>query len=103
MSESDTLLPRAGSRRRGLLCSALRAGEYTLALVGSACLIAYGGACARATITQHNESEAFDAAVRARIEARQQQIQAESTHRNEWSRVRVAKYEATLSQPVHAI
>ena len=103
MSDPNTLSPRAGTRRRGALRTALRAGEYALALVGGACLIAYAGACARATITQHRESDAFDAAVRARIEERQQQIQAESTHRLEWSRTRVAKYEATRSLPVHAI
>jgi sortase A len=103
MSDSDTLPPRSSTRRRDALRTALRAGEYALALVGGACLIAYGGACARATITQQRESAQFDAAVRARIEARQQQIQAESTHRREWSRARVAKYEATLDTPVRAI
>ena len=103
MSDPDTLSPRAATPRRSVLLTALRAGEYTLALLGGACLIAYGGACARATLTQQRESAAFDEAVRSRIEARQQQIQAESLHRREWSRARVAKYEASLAQPVRAI
>jgi sortase (surface protein transpeptidase) len=71
--------------------------------VGSACLIAYGGACARASLTQQHESDAFDQAVRARIQARQQQIHEESPNRREWSPARVAKYEASLEAPVRAI
>lgn len=103
MSDSDTLWPRAATLRRSALHRALRVGEYTLALVGGACLIAYGGACARATLTQQRESDAFDAAMRARIEARKQQIHEESPNRREWSPARVAKYEATLDKPVRAI
>jgi sortase A len=103
MSESDTPSRRTATSRRHALCTALRAGEYALALVGGACLIAYGGACARASITQHRESAAFDEAVRARIAAREQRIHEESPNRHEWSPARVAKYEATLDTPVHAI
>ncbi|TMA34915.1 MAG: class D sortase [Deltaproteobacteria bacterium] len=92
MSDSGTL-------RRRALRNVLRAAEYTLALVGGVCLVAYGGACARAALTQQRESAAFDEALRAR----QQQIEAESPNPSEWSRVRVAKYEASLEQPVRAI
>jgi len=92
MSDSGTLRCRA-------LRNVLRAAEYTLALVGGVCLVAYGGACARAALTQQRESAAFDEALRAR----QQQIEAESPNPREWSRVRVAKYEASLEQPVRAI
>ena len=69
MSDPDTLSPRAATLR-SVLRTALRVGEYTLALAGGACLIAYGGACARASLTQQRESDAFDAALRARIAAR---------------------------------
>jgi sortase A len=99
MSDSDT----AATARLGALRTALRVGEYTLALVGGACLIAYGGACARATITQQRESAAFDAAVQARIRERVAQIQQEAPNQREWSPARYAKYQATLDQPVHAI
>jgi sortase A len=103
MSDSDTLSQRRATSRRQALRTALRAGEYALALVGGACLIAYGGACARASITQHRESAAFDEAVRARIAAREQRIHEESPNRHEWSPARYAKYEATLDKPVRAI
>jgi sortase A len=102
-NDSNTPSQRAATRRRGALRAALRGAEYTLALVGSACLIAYGVACARATITQQRESDAFDQAVRARIQARQQQIHEESPNRREWSPARVAKYEASLDVPVKAL
>jgi len=104
MSESDTATPRAASLRSALR-TALRVGEFTLALAGGACLIAYGGACARATITQQRESVAFDAALQARIQAQiQERIQQETPpdHR-EWSPARVAKYQASLEKPVQAI
>src|SRR5258708_5995306 len=103
MSDPDTLSPRAATPRRSALRAALRGAEYALALAGGACLIAYGGACARASLTQHHESQAFDEAVHARIQARQQRIHEESPNRHEWSRARVAKYEATLDAPVRAI
>jgi sortase A len=104
MSESDTATPRAASVRSALR-TALRVGEITLALAGGACLIAYGGACARASITQQRESDAFDAELQARIQAQvQEQLQQEAPpdHR-EWSPVRVAKYQASLEKPVRAI
>jgi len=102
MSDSDTATPRAALR--SALRTALRVGEYTLALAGGACLIAYGGACARATLTQQRESDAFDAAVRARIQAEiQQKLQVESPNPRDWSPARVAKYQASLEKPVHAI
>jgi sortase A len=104
MSESDTATPRAASVRSALR-TALRVGEITLALAGGACLIAYGGACARASITQQRESDAFDAELQARIQAQvQEQLQQETPpdHR-EWSPVRVAKYQASLEKPVRAI
>jgi len=104
MSESDTATPRAASRRSALR-NALRVGEITLALAGGACLIAYGGACARAAITQQRESVAFDAALQARIQAQiQEGLQQEKPpdHR-EWSPARVAKYQASLEKPVQAI
>ena len=98
MSDSDT-------RARRALRTALRVGEYNLALAGGLCLIAYGGACARTSLTQQHESDAFDDAVRARIQAQlQQRIHEESSpNRREWSRARVAKYEASLEKPVQAI
>jgi sortase A len=103
MSDSDTATPRAALR--SALRTALRVGEYTLALAGGACLIAYGGACARTTITQHRESDAFDAALHARIQAEvQQKLQQESSpNRRDWSPARAAKYQASLEKPVHAI
>ena len=104
MSESDTTRSRAASLRSAL-CTALCVGEYTLALAGGACLIAYGGACARASLTQQRESDAFDAALRARIQAQiQERLQEEKppNHRD-WSPARVAKYQASLDKPVHAI
>ena len=85
----------------------LRAAEVALALAGSVCLLAYAGACARASYTQQRESEAFDAALRAqaeqRLQARAEQIHAESPPDRDWSPARVAKYEATLSTPVQAL
>jgi hypothetical protein len=90
---------------RSALRTRLRVGEYTLALAGGACLIAYGGACARASLTQHRESNAFDAALHARIQAKvQERLQEEKppNHRD-WSPARVAKYQASLDKPVHAI
>ena len=104
MSDSDTATPRAASLRSAL-CTALRVGEYTLALAGGACLIAYGGACARASITQQRESNAFDAALHAKIQAQvQERLQDEKppNHRD-WSPARVAKYQASLEKPVQAI
>jgi sortase A len=103
MSDPGTLTPRAANPRRRALRGVLRAGEYLLALAGAGCLIAYGGACARATLTQHRESAAFDEAVRARIAARQKQIHAESPNQREWSPARYSKYQATLDKPVNAI
>jgi sortase A len=99
MSAPDT----ATTARLRALRTAMRVGEYGLALVGSACLVAYGGACARASLTQQRESAAFDEAVRARIEQRIEQIHQESPDRHEWSPARVAKYQASLDTPVHAI
>ena len=99
----DTLR-RAPRPARSALRAALRGAEYTLALAGGACLIAYGGACARASFTQQRESDAFDAALRARIAgAPAAHPREKSPNRREWSRARVAKYEASLDQPVHAI
>jgi sortase A len=104
MSDSDTATPRAASLRSALR-TALRVGEYTLALAGGACLIAYGGACARASLTQQRESNAFDAALHARIQAQiQERIQQETApNHHEWSPARVAKYQASLEKPVQAI
>jgi hypothetical protein len=73
MSDSDTTTTPA----RRALRTALRAGEYGLALAGSVCLIAYGGACARASLTQQRESDAFDQALRARQAEIQQQFESE--------------------------
>ncbi len=105
MSDSDATTPRSTTVHHRALRTALRAAEYTLALAGGACLIAYGGACARASLTQSRESAAFDEAVRARIQARvQRQIHEESPpNPREWSPARVAKYEASLEKPVNAI
>jgi sortase A len=104
MSDSDTPTLRPATAGRSALRTVLRAGEYTLALVGVACLFAYGAACARASLTQHRESDAFDRAVRARIQAQlEQRIHEESPNRHEWSPARIAKYEASLDTPVRAI
>ncbi len=103
MSDFDTHTPRAATVRTALR-TVLRIGEYTLALAGGACLIAYGGACARASLTQQRESEAFEAAVRARMQARiLEKIHQETPDRREWSPARVSKYEASLETPVRAI
>ncbi|HKA14349.1 MAG TPA: class D sortase [Myxococcota bacterium] len=96
MSDPETVRHRA-------LRTALRSAEYTLALVGGVCLIAYGGACARASLTQQRESAAFDEALRARQARLQQQIESEAPNRSEWSPARVAAYEASLDKPVRAI
>jgi sortase A len=104
VNRSEPADPRTATRGRRALRGALRAAEYALALAGAACLVAYGGACARASLTQQRESAAFDEAVRARIQAQlQQRIQEEAPNRGEWSSKRVAKYEASLETPVHAI
>ncbi len=86
-------------RRHRALRGALRTLEYGLAATGLACLLAYGGACARASLTQSTSSAAFDAALAARLA----QIQAESPNRSEWSAARVEKYEASLDAPVRAL
>jgi len=99
MSDSDT----RSAARFVTLRAALRAGEYALVLLGGACLIAYGGACARASLTQHRESEAFDAAVHARVQERIARIHQESPNQREWSPARYSKYQATLDEPVRAI
>ena len=92
---------------RSTLRSLLRAAEIALALAGSLCLLAYAGACARASYTQQRESAAFEAALRAqaaaRLQERMDRIQAESPNHREWSPLRVAKYEATLGTPVNAL
>jgi len=89
--------PRRAGRRA--LRGALRTLELALAVGGLACLLAYGGACARASLTQSTSSDAFDAALAERLE----RIHAESPDRSEWSRGRVAKYEASLESPVQAL
>jgi sortase A len=99
MSDPDT----KPAVRFGALRAVLRAGEYALLLLGGVCLIAYGGACARASLTQHRESEAFDAAVHARLQERLAQIHKESPNQREWSPARYSKYQATLDEPAHAI
>jgi sortase A len=86
----------------------LRTAEVALAIAGAACLLAYAGACARASYTQQRESAAFDAAMRAqaeqRLRERTEQIQNESRpDYRDWSPARVAKYEAALGTPVHAL
>jgi len=104
MSDPDTPSRHPPTAGRSALCAILRAGEYGLALLGSACLIAYGGACARASLTQMRESEAFDQAVHARIRAQlDQKIHEETPNRHEWSPARIAKYEASLGTPVRAL
>jgi sortase A len=77
----------------------LRVFEVGLAAAGVVCLLAYGLACARASMTQTAQSAAFDAALRARME----QLQTESPNRSEWSAGRVARYEASLAAPVEAL
>jgi sortase A len=81
----------------------LRTAEIALAAAGSACLIAYAGACARASYTQERESAAFEAALRARMQERLARIQAESPNSKEWSPLRFAKYQASLATPVQAL
>jgi sortase A len=105
MSDPNPTATGAASTRRAALRNALRAGECALALVGAVCLIGYGVACARASLTQQRESADFDAALRAKIQAQlARKIQAESPpNRREWSPTRVAKYEATIDTPVRAI
>jgi sortase A len=87
--------------------SILRTAEVALATAGAVCLLAYAGACARASYTQHREGEAFDAALQqqsaARLQQRMNRIHAESPNRRDWSPARVAKYEATLGTPVQAL
>jgi len=99
--------PHAGPSRRSALRTVLRVGEYTLALAGGVCLIAYAGACARASYTQHRESAAFDEALRARMQARMherlQRLHEESPNRSEWSAARMAKYQVSLETPVRAL
>jgi len=95
--------PNAACERRVPLRRALRGGlrglEVGLAVAGSACLLAWGFACARTTVIQSEEGESFDAALRARIE----QLQSEAHDRGEWSPARVAAYEASLAAPVFAL
>jgi sortase A len=92
---------------RSKLSRLLRAAEYALALAGSACLLAYAGACARTSYTQQRESAAFEAALSAqaqqRLQERMQRLHAESPNRRDWSPARLAKYQATLGTPVHAL
>ena len=94
---------RAARPHRSALRTALRVGEYSLALAGGVCLIAYAGACARASYTQHRESAVFDEALRARMQERVQRLHEESPNPSEWSAVRVAKYQASLETPVQAL
>jgi sortase A len=103
MDDSHTVSVPRRSRMRRMLRIGLRVGESTLAIAGAACLLAYAGACARASYTQNRESAAFDEAVRLRMEERLRQIQEESPNHRDWSPARVAKYEASLETPVRAL
>jgi sortase A len=84
------------SARARTLRGALRIAEATLALGGVACLVAYAIACAQASYTQSSQSALLDEALRA-------QLSREAPNREEWSAVRVAKYEETLAKPVEAL
>lgn len=86
--------PLQAPRRR--LHAALRAAEAALAVGGVACLVAYGVACARTQLHQDREAEAFDRALRARLE------REAPPDTSEWSAARVAKYQTLAGAPVQA-
>lgn len=87
-----------GAPRR-LLRRALRAGEAGLAGAGVACLVVYAAACAQTSWWQAHESEAFDQAVRERLE----RLRADAPDQSDWSPGRIAKYEASRAAPVRAL
>jgi len=80
---------------RGLR-GALRAAEVLLAAGGVLCLLLYALACAQSARTQARESQAFEHAVRARLER-------EAPDTREWSAGRVAKFESLRGEPVQAV
>ena len=88
---------RAGSPARRALQTGLRALELALATAGTACLLAYGLACARASLTQTVEGESFDRALEERLALLQREVPPD---RSEWSSARVERYEASLAAPV---
>jgi sortase A len=88
-----------GSPARRAVRAGLRLLEAGLAVLGVACLVAYGASCARTSYTQSTQSEAFDLA----LEARAEQIRHETHDHSEWSAARIAAYEESLSRPVEAL
>ncbi len=103
MRDSETTASQRPARPRRMLLTLLRLAESTLAIAGAVCVVAYAGACARASYTQNRERAAFDEALRLRTEERQRQIHEESPNPRDWSPARVAKYEASLDRPVRAL
>lgn len=98
MNQPEVTADAASGRRT--LRRGLRLAEALLVLAGALCLGVYALSCARAEHTQAVQSERFDAALRAHLEA---QLHREAPNRADWSPVRVAKYEAALGRPVQAL
>lgn len=82
--------------QRSALRRALRVAEVALAGGGATCLLLYGAACAQAGWWQARESDAFDRAVLERLHA-------EVPDQSDWSPGRIAKYEASRTEPVRAL
>ncbi len=101
MGNSQTDAARCAARPNQALRTVLRGAETVFLLFGAVCLLAYAGACARASLTQSRESAAFDEALRT--QERLRQIHQESPNPRDWSPARVARYRASLDRPVRAL
>ena len=87
---------RVATRGRQALRGALGVAEALLLLAGVLCLGLYALACAQSAQTQAREAEAFERALRARLEH-------EAPDTREWSPGRVERFASLRDRPVRAL
>jgi LPXTG-site transpeptidase (sortase) family protein len=82
--------------RNGTAARWLRRGERLLGVLGVLCLGAYSAACVSASLTQASEEDAFEAALR-------QRLQVEEYDQREWTPQRIEHYEQARGSSVEAL